>query len=343
MSSHPPAESFPLPTPDATAPQAPPVHDFLSQVQGRVHDPLDPSTSLALLLDDSLPLAPQTRAALVLDLELFSRRVLHRLIRPMGFLAIALNGLLKIFLPKAFTSSRLLHKLIRWGLENFVAQPSNFLILRHFHVGSEILAFIAANAPVEVQSSPIRPKHLEDVATGEIFLNHDLNLYNFVIRLNTALKAEGKRLHPPPRLNFDMITDGPFDIAPLPDGRTNFMDLTSAIELYTPLYQLFLTDDDFGRAAHSLQLDETIAIYVASLLGDATHLALVNNRHPLVPVSVFRSGHRLVLHGLSSECLHALLVHHKRLQQEADARGIEIPPGGHSLASLWNVTPQGGA
>lgn len=331
-----PAETAPR-RPTDTAPSSE-VHDFQAPFQERTHDPRDPDPSLAAYLDTSLPLDPQVRAALLQDLELFSRRVLHRIFRPLGIFAIVVIGILKIFIPRAFTSSPLLHKLIHWGLEYFVAPPSNFLILRHFHVGSEILAFIAANAPVQVPTNPIRPKFLKDVEQ-EIFLNHDLNLYNFIIRLNTALQSENTHLHPPKRLNFDMITDGPFDIAPLPRRWTNFIDLSSAIEVYTPLYQLFLTERDFRRAYHSLQLDETVAIYVARLLGDTTHLALVNNRHPLVPDSAFRSAKRLVLHGLASEALHALLVHHKRRQKELDARGLAA--SGHGLVSLWKAPPPG--
>ena len=76
----------------------------------------------------------------------------------------------------------------------------------------------------------------------------------------------------------------PFEIdeADLPRRRLNFLDLESAIEIYTPLYQLFLTDSDFWRACNSLQLDETVALYTSRLIGDASYVGLVNNKHPLV-------------------------------------------------------------
>ena len=75
-----------------------------------------------------------------------------------------------------------------------------------------------------------------------------------------------------------------------------------------------MTDNDFWRAANSLQLDETIGIYAATILGAPEKLALVNNKHPLVPLSTLRAGHRLVLHGLASEILHTLLVREKLAQ-----------------------------
>lgn len=95
---------------------------------------------------------------------------------------------------------------------------------------------------------------------------------------------------------------------------TNIVDLESAIELYTPMYQLLLSDRAFWRSSISLQLDETIALYVARLLGDPTIVALANNKHPLVPLTTLRAGFRLVVHGLSTELLHALLVQAKLAQ-----------------------------
>ncbi|RYY55016.1 MAG: hypothetical protein EOO24_63430, partial [Comamonadaceae bacterium] len=108
-------------------------------------------------------------------------------------------------------------------------------------------------------------------------------------------------------------------LADMPHGRLNFLDLQSAIELFTPLYQLMLTDNDFWRAANSLQLDETIGIYAATLLAAPEHLVLVNNKHPLVPLSTLRAGHRLVIHGLSTEMLHSLLQRFQLAQAEGVA------------------------
>jgi hypothetical protein len=218
----------------------------------------------------------------------------------------------KTLVPRAFTSSRLLHRLIHRGLRTFVTPEANHLILRHFHIGSELLAFVARNAPVAVPTSPLRPQRLSDLERDEVFLNHDLNLFNFVIRLNQALRAEGRELLAPDTVDFQDITDGPFPIEPLPSGWLNVVDVQTAIEVYTPLYQLFLSDSDFWRATNSLQLDETIGIYAARILRSPEHLVLLNNKHPLVPLVTHGAGLRLMLHGLSAEALHALLRQGKR-------------------------------
>jgi hypothetical protein len=209
--------------------------------------------------------------------------------------------------------------LIFWGLRNFVRPDANYLILRHFHIGSEILQFVASNVPgVQIPLNPLRPRDLGDLVDN-MFLKHDLNIYNFLIRINREMKAQGIQLTKQQRLNFDAITDGPFPIDEdkLPKRWLNFLDLESAIEVYTPLYQLFLTDSDFWRACNSLQLDETVALYTSKLIGDPSYMGLVNNKHPLVPLSTLQAGYRLLLHGLAAECLHATLVQFKRQTQSA--------------------------
>jgi len=121
--------------------------------------------------------------------------------------------------------------------------------------------------------------------------------------------------------DFSAVSEGPFDIDvnSLPKGPFNILDLESAIEIYTPLYQLFLTDSDFWRACNSLQLDETVAIYTARIIGDSGPVSLVNNKHPLVPLSTLRAGYRLLLHGLAAESLHANLAALKRRTKTSSA------------------------
>jgi hypothetical protein len=166
-----------------------------------------------------------------------------------------------------------------------------------------VLSFIGRNAPVPVATSPLEPANIAALK-DETFLKHDLNLFNFVIRLNKALRENNEELRKPAHLDLSMIRDPGLLLSDMPRSKLNFLDLQSAIELFTPLYQLMLTDNDFWRAANSLQLDETIGIYTATLLAAPEHLVLVNNKHPLVPLSTLRAGHRLVVHGLSTEMLH---------------------------------------
>lgn len=280
------------------------------------HDPDDPNPWHALYLDQSTPLRPSVKEKWLKDSSSLSRQYLLPFARPFSKAMIILIQVLKAFSPFDWRASKTLHKLIVWGLKTFVRPEANELILRHFHVGSELLAFIAGNIPgIKIPMNPLRPKTLDDLK-NELFLKHDLNLYNFVINLNKELREKNIKIKHQLNPDYSMITEGEFDIEPQKRGFFNFIDIETAIDLYTPVYQLFLTDNDFWRATNSLQLDETIGLYAATILNSQQHLVLVNNKHPMVSLITLEAGFRLVLHGLSSEMGHWLLVQ-KKLEQRA--------------------------
>lgn len=286
--------------------------DFLKQT----YDPRDPNPWLAMYLDQSTPLPDHVKKAWLKDSESGSRQFFLPFARPIARTFIVLIQILKCVVPRNWAASKLLHWILATGLKIAVSPEANWLVLRHFHMGAQILEFIAANAPVKVETSPLKPVTLDDLK-DELFLKHDLNLFNFVIRLNLALRDRGEHLGPVAKPDFSMISEPEVSLADMPRGWFNKMDLQTAIELFTPTYQLFLTDNDFWRASNSLQLDETIGIYVATILNSHEHLILLNNKHPLVPMSTLRAGFRLVLHGLSTEMLHALLMQMKEAQQSS--------------------------
>jgi hypothetical protein len=275
------------------------------------HDERDPNPWLALMLDDSIPINKKTKLALMRDNGSKSAKYLLPFIQVFSKVSMFFIHIFKFFFPKLFNSSKTLHKILSWGLKRFVSPDANLLIFRHFHVGTEILQFIAGNIPgVEIVGHPLKPKDFEDVK-DDLFLQHDLNLYNFVIKLNSQLKEKNITIAAAKSLNLEMISVDQFDHIEFPNKWTNVLDLRSAIELFTPFYQLFLTSNDFIRASNSLQLDETIAIYSSQILGTPGHLGLVNNKHPMVPVTTYSAAYRLVLHGLAAETLHEILVNLK--------------------------------
>jgi hypothetical protein len=286
------------------------------------HDERDPNPWLALLLDDSIPINHTTKLALMRDNSSKSVKYLLPIVELMSKVTMFFIHIFKFFFPKLLNSSKFLHRILAWGLRRFVSPDANLLIFRHFHIGTEILQFIAGNIEgVEIVGSPLKPKDFEDVK-DDLFLNHDLNLYNFVIHLNSQLKEKDITIGPPEKLNLSMITEDQFDHVKFPKKWTNFLDLRSAIELFTPFYQLFLTSNDFIRASNSLQLDETIAIYSSQILGAPGHLGLVNNKHPMVPASTYSAAYRLVLHGLAAETLHEILV---KMKLKKNIDGVVTP------------------
>lgn len=299
----------------------PQPNQYSSAYQNRKHDLRDPDPWLALYLDQSIEMDEDSKAALAKNMESRSRRIFLPLIRPFARLAIIINQVGKTFLPTIFTSSTVLHWLIAFGMKRFLLPEANFLILRHFVIGSEILEFIAKNIEgVELELNPLKPTKVDDVK-DHMFLNHDLNLFNFVINLNKQLKEKNIEITQAKSLDFSMISDSVLKDVKFKNSIFNFIDVQTAIEVYTPLFQIFLTNNDFWRASNSLQLDETIGIYCSKIIGIKDHLWLVNNKHPLVPKITYGAAYRLMLHGLASEALHAFLRKAKHMQ----AAGIEIP------------------
>lgn len=286
------------------------------------HDERDPNPWLAMYLDLSIPLNDTTKLCLMRDNDSNATKYLLPVIKVISKVLMFLIHVFKFFFPRLINSSKILHQILSWGLKNFVSKDANLLIFRHFHVGSEIMEFIAQNIEdIDIKTSPLKPYDFEDIK-DDLFLKHDLNLYNFVIKLNKQLKEKNISIVGKKPLYLDMITLDQFNHIAFPNKWTNVLDLRSAIELFTPFYQLFLTANDFVRASNSLQLDETIAIYTSQILGTPGHLGLVNNKHPMVPETTYSAAYRLVLHGLAAETLHEILVNIK-LQKNKD--GIMTP------------------
>ncbi|HEY4275426.1 MAG TPA: hypothetical protein VGM68_08085 [Rhizomicrobium sp.] len=283
-------------------------------------DPRDPNPWLALYLDQGMPIDEDAKKALLTGAASWSRSWMFNIIRPIIFVFFLFVKILRGISPRAPNLNTLLHRTIYWGLKYFGSPEANFLIMRHFHIGTEILAFIKANSGIAaIETVPLRPRTLAALKDN-VFLQHDLNVYNFIIQLNIGLRAQNRDLTPPERVDFSMITDGPFPIAPTPRRLLNFCDVQTAVEVYTPLYALLLPRSDFVRAANSLQLDETVAIYIGKILGSTYHLSFIKNGHPMVPLSTLQAGYRLMMHGLDCEALHGWL----RTMKQRQAAGLPM-------------------
>lgn len=271
----------------------------------------DPDAWLALKADSTIPMGGDAKEAWLKDSQRWSRQFLLPVFYPFLKLLMGMIQLYKVVFPNFLTSSPLLHRLIVRGLKIFVTPEGNYLLARHFHLGSQVLDFLRDNIDgVEITTNPLYPKTLDDFKE-DLILIHDINLYNFVIDLNIELEEKGIDIKPVEKPNFESIHEPPISVADFPNGPLNFIDIQTAIEFILPLFQLLLTDRQFWRSTQSLQLDETIGLYFAKLMNLHSRLFLVNNRHPMVPVSTGEAGHRLALHALSTEVLHAMLVNFK--------------------------------
>lgn len=277
------------------------------------NDPRDPSHWHTLYLDKSIPFSDDAKAAFLYDSGTKSRQFLLPLMRVFARFLIIFLQLFKIISPNLINAPKTLHKCLYLGMKYFISPEANFLILRHFYLGSEILKFIKDNVDgtENMPMNPLKPLSVNDVKDN-LFLEHDLNLYNFIINLNNAIKEKGLKIEKVERPDFSALTVGEIPFEEFRDKWSNFMDLSTAIEIFTPVYQFFLTDNDFWRASNSLQLDEVIGIYATTIMDCPEKLVGLNNKHPMIPLPTYGAAFRLTLHGLSTEILHALLVGAKK-------------------------------
>src|SRR5947207_3385413 len=134
-------------SPTAAIPWITKVPDFLAEP----HRDRDPNPWRALYLDESVPMAEQAKRAWLEELSSRNRQYVLPLVRPIARLLVVWFQLLKIAAPD-LESSTLLHRLLEWGMKGFLSPNANLLVMRHFHLGSEILRFIADNtAEVDVR------------------------------------------------------------------------------------------------------------------------------------------------------------------------------------------------
>jgi len=242
-------------------------------------------------------------------LEIDQSRWSYRFVRPparvFSRVAVALTTLVKRVLPFQFSSHRLLDHLGIWFLSRFVSEEGGELLLRHFVIETNVLAFIARNSGLDEPN--LRPGSLDELDDNAVIV-HDLNLYEVLAGLGG---------HPLPRpyerdtpLDFSMLTVGVVETSP--KRRLMRLDLETGMCLMNVMFCLLTTSDEYRRAVHSLQLDESVLGCLAELTGDdlfrswkpAGYLPIVRTNRD-VPRDLF--GHAVI-----HEYIHARLIEHAR-------------------------------
>lgn len=189
----------------------------------------------------------------------------HRWVRPparvLSRVAVALIVLVKRLLPFEFSSHRLLDRLGIWFMSRFVSEEGGEMLLRHFVIETNVLAFIARNSGIEEPT--LRPVRLDQLDDNAVIV-HDLNLYEVLAGLgNRPLPRPEQRLGP---LDYTMIEIG--IIEPSHKRRWLRLDLETGMCFMNIMFSLLTTSDEYRRAVHSLQLDESVLAILAELTGD---------------------------------------------------------------------------
>ena len=245
-------------------------------------------------------------------LELLRRdqsRWSHRWVRPpvrvLSRILVAVTVLVKRVLPFEFSSHRLLDRLGIWFMTRFVSEEGGELLLRHFVIETNVLAFIARNSGLDEPT--LRPVHLDQLDDNAV-IDHDLNLYQVLADLGgRPLPRPGMRTT---RLDYSMLEVGAIERSTA--RKWLRLDLETGMCLMNVMFSLLTTSDEYRRAVHSLQFDESVLAILAELTGDdvfrswkpAGYIPIVRTNRD-VPRDLFA-------HAVIHEYTHARLRDHTR-------------------------------
>jgi len=264
-------------------------------------------------------------------LERDQARWSHRFARPparvISRVVVGAITVLKRVLPFEFSSHRMLDRLGIWFMSRFVSEEGGELLLRHFVLETNVLAFIARNSGVAEPT--LRPGSLDQLDDNAVIV-HDVNLYEVLARMR------GRRLprpeDRPTPLDFSMLEIEP--IASSPQRRVLRLDLETGMCFMNMAFCLLTTSDEYRRAVHSLQLDESVLGCVAELTGDDVFRSWKpSGYNPIVRTN--RDVPRdLFAHAVIHEYVHARLLDHARRSARRCGTETSCPRIEQSLMSI---------
>jgi len=239
-------------------------------------------------------------------LRIDQSRWAHRYVRPparlVSRMAVALIVLIKRILPFQFSSHRLLDRLGIWFMSRLVSVEGGELLLRHFVIETNVLAFIARNSGLDEPT--LRPGTLAGLDDNAVIV-HDMNLYEVLAGLG------GRPLTPPEHrtglLDFSMLELEPIEVG---GRRWLRLDLETGLCLMNIAFALLTTSAEYRKAVHSLQLDESVLSCLAEITGDD----LFRTWKPAGYIPIVRTNRDvprdLFAHAVIHEYVHARLLDH---------------------------------
>jgi hypothetical protein len=222
-------------------------------------DAPDPGIFAALRGDPSLHFDRQALALLERDQTSWSYRFLRPLVRPISRVLVGMVVAGKRLFPVEFSQHDLLDRLGIWFLSRWVSPWGGELLLRHFVIETNVLAFLARNTGLE--EATLRPASLDELDDNAVVV-HDLNVY----RLLAGLEGVDLQSRSASSLDFSMLEVGPIDVSSR--RRWLNLDLETGLCLMNVAFALLTTSLEYERAVHSLQLDECLLGCLSELTGD---------------------------------------------------------------------------
>ena len=231
-----------------------------------VPGPSAPSLWEVMAADPAIPIDRITLAQVIRDQRRRSRALLYPWVRVVSRAAVTVIVIGKRICPVRFSAHTTMDRLCLWFLRRFVSTDAVSLLIRHFIVETNLLAFCVRNAGVPAAPEPaLRPATLADLGNRAV-IEHDLNVYRVLVALGRAAPL-GQRDRA--RLDFGMLAIPAID--PEPHGRRLVnLDIQTALCLMNIPFAFCLTPAEYRRAVHSLRLDTSLLSVLATVTGDGT-------------------------------------------------------------------------
>lgn len=264
----------------------------------------------ALRADPVLLVDKETLEVQIRDQQRWTRKYLLPLIRWGCLSTIFLVRVFRRLSPIQLQSQWILNVVSVFFAKRIISPESLQLLMRHFHVESNLINFVARNVGgsgiQEVQKKPLSPEDLGDVDGVNATLLHDANMFNFIVDLGHAEGANLEKKIPLEEIDFSMLAIPDLNVAK--SGRILNLDFESTLYMIVAFMTTFLAEDTAESAANSLELDESLLTVIANLTGDDRHRHWAPLKFPNYiqwPQDVARS---LFLHILALEYAHTRLV-----------------------------------
>jgi hypothetical protein len=264
----------------------------------------NPSLFHVLAIDDTLPMNKEVLDAWLVNMEHPFRMTIMHICRFGATITLCTAYFLKRLIPLQFSAHHTLQAMICWFMHWFVSPEANLLILRHFWTESNVINFIISNSKrKDTPLAELYPATIDDLMQ-QTFVDHDVVLFNALHDLGSTEQEEW----PIPEDKLDFSSMRPVTVTVGTTRKwTQILDFETAHELFKALFCVLLQADEYERSINSLQFDQTLAIRVARITGNAEIAALAGNTYPLFIVGPLHLSQRFVLHGLFTEHVHEYL------------------------------------
>src|SRR5215831_15480595 len=140
-------------------------------------DSFGPSLWPVMAADPAIPMDRATLRLVISDQRRPSRALLYPWMRVASRVAVTLIVVGKRLCPVRFAAHATMDRLCLWFLRRFVSPDAVSLLIRHFIVETNLLAFCVRNAGVPGITEPdLRPATLAGLGNRAV-IEHDLNVY----------------------------------------------------------------------------------------------------------------------------------------------------------------------